>query len=56
MEGKESGKARHIFANPLIPEICVVLYLGNNLLGMFRRLARAHMMANGNYYTTQQFH
>jgi hypothetical protein len=28
MEGKESGKARHIFANPLIPKICAVLSLG----------------------------
>jgi hypothetical protein len=28
MEGKESWKARHIFENPLIPEICAVLSLG----------------------------
>jgi hypothetical protein len=28
MQGKESRKSRHIFANLLIPEICAVLSLG----------------------------
>jgi hypothetical protein len=52
IESRESGKARHIFANPLIPEICAVLSLGR----YFARDVQKAGTGTHNGDFTQQFH